>query len=84
MEDPSKVQLGRLEALPPEASTLDFSRVLVLERVLPAASILREMLKKRSVKQMGTISQERVLSVGMGLVRFTNGNSVYVTHSDLT
>jgi hypothetical protein len=41
VDDPSKVQKGRDSALLPAASTFFLSRVLVLERVLPAASILR-------------------------------------------
>jgi hypothetical protein len=39
--EPSKVQKGRASAISPLAlSTLDFSRVLVLDLVLPSASIL--------------------------------------------
>ena len=40
VDDPSKVQLGRLSALLPAASTFFLSSVLVFERDLPAASIL--------------------------------------------
>ena len=47
VEEPSKVQKGRASALPPVASTFDFSRVLVFERVLPAASILIVRRRKR-------------------------------------
>lgn len=41
VDDPSKVQKGSASALLPAASTFFLSRVLVFERVLPAASILR-------------------------------------------
>lgn len=41
VDDPSKVQKGSDSALLPAASTFFLSRVLVFERVLPAASILR-------------------------------------------